>query len=125
MAKSARSEKLLATPQKAPPLIINEGLTKRLAMADQATGPVRTLIFIEIGDIDPKTSREAVGQIAATYQGQHPTYICPTRGGKVRSFPIFEEKILEWVKTFCEVKDGEIKLKGEEMQSVNARAFYL
>ena len=76
---------------------------------------LRTIHFIEVGDLAPGNIQLMVQELNATYnpaeQGIH--FVIPVRHGKVGVDIVFEEEFLKIVHEVCEVADtGEIVLKG-------------
>lgn len=111
MAKSARDKKK-SPAKKAPPAVTSEPLSNRLQMGSQSAVPVRTLIFMEVGNITPDEVRAAVSNVTARHQGAlHPTFVLPVRDGKLTGDVLFESEILDLVNKLCEVKGGVICLR--------------
>ena len=79
-----------------------------------ANAPVRAVNFVEVRDMDPRQVQlmiQELGEIHNSAEGGiH--YFIPIRNGKIGSDVVFEEEWLKVVKDTCEVKDGEIVLKG-------------
>ena len=113
MPRPARSD---PKPERrvAPPVVQNERLERRMTMAGDVTKPIRTVIYVEVGQLSPKEVNFALSQINAAYaSNQHPTFVIPLRGGKAYTDVLFEGEILEMIKGICEVRDGQIVLKRE------------
>lgn len=74
----------------------------------------RTVIFVEIGGATAQQFAEVAQRFSAEYQGSpmghH--YFVPVRNGQLQNDPLFEEEFLKVVREVCEVKDGEIAMKG-------------
>ena len=109
-----------AAPKKVEPTIID--VRTKPPVLKQATGeggpvllPVRTVVYIEVGDMDSVQVWELCRQYSISYQGSvhGPHYVVAVRNGRLRSEMEFEAQILETVKEICEVDvNGEIILKG-------------
>lgn len=111
MARSGRSEPKKTT--KIAPVNNDEALTERMKMYTTSSVPVRTVIFMEIGNLPPQEARNAFAAAQDAHSmAMHPTYVIPTRNGKITGDIIFENEILDVVRAICEVKDNEIVLRG-------------
>lgn len=80
-----------------------------------ANAPVRTVHFVEVGDMSPHQLREMSKMLAQSHDpdrdGIH--YVLPIRNGKIGPDIVFEEEWLKVVHKTCEVNEnGEIVLKG-------------
>lgn len=79
-----------------------------------ANKPVRSVNFVEVGDMDRKQVQLMIQELNKIHDtakgGIH--YFVPVRGGKITSDVVFENEWLDVVKKTCEVRDGEITLKG-------------
>lgn len=79
-----------------------------------ANKPVRTLNFVEVGDMDQKRVQLMVQELAKKHDtargGIH--YFLAVRNGKLMTDMAFEHEILAFVNKICEVQNGEIALKG-------------
>lgn len=108
MARSART-----TPSHQPtPKESTKQDAQRLLLGDSPI-PVRTLIFIEVGDLPTKDVQSAIAQLSELHAiSRHPTFICPVRHGRLTTDVIFEAEILDFVDKICEVVDDKIVLKG-------------
>lgn len=91
------------TPKLPKPPVVPSGVT------------LRTIHFIEVGDLAPGNIQLMVQELNATYnpaeQGIH--FVIPIRHGKIGTDIVFEAEFLKIVLETCEVnEDGEIVLKG-------------
>jgi 23S rRNA-/tRNA-specific pseudouridylate synthase len=90
------------TPNMLPPPKVPPGVT------------LRTVHFIEIGDLAPGNVQLMVQELNATYnpaeQGIH--FVIPLRHGKIGADIVFEDEFLSVVNKVCEISDGKIVLKG-------------
>lgn len=78
------------------------------------TAAIRTVLFIEAGDMDNQRVAAAIKAISKQWDGnEHPHYVCCVRNGKITNDIFFETEFLDVVNKVCEVKDGKISLKGE------------
>lgn len=74
---------------------------------------IRTVITVEVGDTPASHVREAVHNLALSYQNNpNPHYFLVSRHGKLTTDVLFENEILNLVNTLCEVKDGQIQMRG-------------
>lgn len=101
----------------------NTILANRLAMQSDPSIPVRTLIKLEIGNMSRSDVRNAMATIAEQYTGNHTTFILPTRDGKLTTDVLFEQEIVDYINTFCEVIDGKIALKGGDAIKVDSQVY--
>ena len=99
----------------------NTVLVNRLAMQSDPNIPVRTLIMIEIGNMSRNDVRNAMATIAEQYTGNHTTFILPTRDGKLTTDVMFEQEIVDYINTFCEVREGKIALRGGDAIKVDSQ----
>lgn len=76
--------------------------------------PVRTVLYVEVKDMDQKQVQLMVQYINEMYKGSRGGihYVIPIRHGKISSDIVFEEEFLKVVREVCESdKDGQIVLK--------------
>ena len=93
--------------------------TQRPTVIDLQSPPkgvaMRTVIFVEMAGMSPEQFAMLAGKFANEFQG--PTrgdhYFCPVKDGQIQCDPYYEEEFLEIVKKTCEIRDGQIVLKGE------------
>jgi hypothetical protein len=78
-----------------------------------ANAPVRTVFYVEVGNMAPDQVSLLSAAIADQYKnakgGIH--YIMPVRDGKLGPDVIFEEEFLKIVDKICEIENGAIVLK--------------
>lgn len=78
-----------------------------------ANQPLRTVLFVEVGDMSPSHIKVLIDEINKNYSkakgGIH--YIIPIRNGKIGTDIMFEKEWLEVVHKTCTIQDGEIVLK--------------
>lgn len=78
-------------------------------------GLVRTVFYVEVGDMEPLRVQLLIQEINRTYVnargGAH--YVVPVRRGKLGSEVMFEQEFLSVVYKMCEIRDGQIVLKGD------------
>lgn len=112
MAKSGRDKPKKEEP-KPRAVVQDERLTNRGAVHCDSPIPVRTVVYLEVGDVPPAEARQALASVRQMHGNAfHPTYVIPVRDGKLRGDIIFEAEVLEMVKKLCEVRDGQIVLRG-------------
>ena len=111
-----RQQKIVRNKPKSQPTIINE---KKIAALnkEQPIGsdhPVRTVYYVDIHDMAPSQYNTLLSEVSRTAQslkgGVH--YIIPVRHGKIKTDIAFEAEILNMVHQICEIKDGQIVMKG-------------
>jgi hypothetical protein len=82
---------------------------------DVANLPLRTVFYVEVKDMEPAQVQYLVQEINKVYAesrgGIH--YVIPIRHGKISSDLEFEGEILATIRRICEVKDGQIVLRGD------------
>ena len=113
MARSGRSgpRPVASTP---PPTIVNDNLGRRLAKESPANIPVRTCVYIEVGDMPSRDVQQAIIQLKAHYSVTgHPVFILPLRNGKANTDVLFEDEILEPIRALFEIRNGKIEFKTE------------
>lgn len=115
MVRSGRGGPKKIAP-KAPVIVQNTSSVNSLLARSAEVGnndlPVRTVLYIEVGDLSPAEARGVVNHVMGNLPNGHPHYCTITRHGKVTSGVEFEGDFLNTVKAMCEIKDGEIVLKG-------------
>ena len=126
MAKKIRSSEL-AKSTKTVSVQNDRPIEKQFPLSKQSgdpTIPIRTVLTVEIGDMNADLARQVVKSVTDKYVGnEHPHYIIPTRSGKIPSDILFEQEFLDLVRMLCEVKDGKIELRGgaKDLQIVRKR----
>jgi len=114
MPRSARDEPRKSESEKPapPPVVGDKRLAQRMLTYTQSAVPVRTVIFMEVGDLPAEQVRVAVQQVRTLHgEAAHPTFVIPVRNRKLTGDVIFEQEILDMVKDICEVRDGQIILR--------------
>lgn len=116
MARSGRDEAGKAQQgkeEKKPQAVVaSKPLAQRMVTYSQSPVPVRTVIFMEVGDTPADQVRQAIAHVKTIHgEGMHPTFVLPVRNRKLTGDVIFEGEILDMVRALCEVKDGEIVLR--------------
>ena len=114
----AKSQKIERNKPKHTATIIDERppqqLNTQYSNPEVANAPVRTVNFVEVGDMEGKQLQLILQRLNATHDtakgGIH--YFLPVRNGKIGSDIIFEEEFLNVVNQICEVdENGSIQLK--------------
>jgi hypothetical protein len=80
--------------------------------SNDSTVPVRTVVYMEVRDMSSARVLHLIDQINKSYEGNGQHYILPVRNGKLGGDIIFEHEIEEMINKLCEIRDGQIKLKG-------------
>jgi len=93
--------------------IIDERPPSEPQMTDAASNiPIRTVIYMEVGDMERERVLYLVKQISATYENSRGThYVLPVRHGKISGDIAFEKEWEDTVREAFEVRDGQICLK--------------
>lgn len=75
--------------------------------------PLRTVFFMEVGDMEPAKVQLLVQEANKMYEGSRGGihYVLPVRHGKLRSDIVFEAEWERVVRETCEIRDGQICLK--------------
>jgi hypothetical protein len=115
MAKSQKIER--RKPKNTATIVDNrtpQQLNTQYSNPEVANAPVRTINFVEVGDMEGKQLQLILQRLNATHDtakgGIH--YFLPVRHGKIGSDIVFEEEFLKVVKQVCEVDEsGLIQLK--------------
>lgn len=117
----ARSQHIGSRKKKPGPIIIDERPVPEPVLPPGfdpaiANAPIRTINFVEIGDMVGPQLQLILQRLNATHDtakgGIH--YFLPVRHGKIGSDIVFEKEWQDIVRKTCEVNDdGEIVLKGE------------
>ncbi|MDB4490026.1 hypothetical protein N9045_00775 [bacterium] len=125
----AKSQKIRRSKPKNTTTIIDERspqlLNTQYSNPEVANSPVRTINFVEVGDMEGKQLQLILQRLNATHDtakgGIH--YFLPVRNGKIGSDLVFEEEFLSVVNQTCEVIDGHIQLKGgaKEVQIIRKK----
>ncbi|MCK9557048.1 MAG: hypothetical protein M0R50_03275 [Candidatus Cloacimonetes bacterium] len=84
----------------------------RSAEVDDMSIPIRTVMYVETGNLPPNEVRDIVASLTQNLHLGHPHFVVPMRNGKMNTDLDFEKGVLEFVQSICEIKDGEIALKG-------------
>jgi len=117
MAKPARNKPKDRVPRKPPVQKVDERPLSRILPRSGERGnpniPIRTVLYTEVGDLPGMQVQEVVAAILQSLPNEHPHYVVPMRHGKMTSEIEFEGEFLSTVKKLCEIKDGEIVLKGD------------
>lgn len=76
--------------------------------------PVRSVTYMEVGTMEKARVLRLISDMNKEYEGMpggfH--YVIPVRDGKLGTDMEFEAEFLSTVNKMCEVKDGQIVLKG-------------
>lgn len=76
--------------------------------------PIRTVNYVEVYDMSAERVLRLLQELGKAHDPEKGgiQYFVPMRHGQIRSDLSFEAEFLAVVKEMCEVKDGEIQLKG-------------
>ena len=74
--------------------------------------PIRTVLYIDVTGMQAADARVAVQSLMAAMPVGHPHYVVTVRNGRPVTDVQFENEFLNVAKSLCEVKDGEIVLRG-------------
>ncbi len=123
MARSGRSAPR-KVEAKAPVIVQNSSTVNSVLARSAEVGnndlPIRTVLYIEVGDLPATQVRQVVSHVMDNLSNGHPHHVAVMRNGKVTSDVEFEGEFLHTVRQLCEIKDGEITLKGgaKEMEVI-------
>jgi hypothetical protein len=93
--------------------VIDERTPKPQQQVAESDVPVRTVIYMEVGDMERERVLYLVKQVSASYENSKGThYVLPVRHGKVSGEIGFEKEWEEVVREAFEIRDGQICLKG-------------
>ena len=115
----AKQQKIQNKKTKLQPQIIDERSRalqipqESLINENVADLPLRTIIYVEVGSMEPARVQLLMQAINKEYAnskgGIH--YVIPIRNGKIGTDIVFENEFLNIVKEICEISNGEIVLK--------------
>ena len=112
-----RSDEVDAVPpamkpeeSKAEPAITPPSLP-RSKEVDDLSIPIRTVMYVETGNLRPNEVRDIVASLMSNMHPGHPHFVVPLRNGRLHTDIDFEREYLDFVRSTCEVKNGEIALK--------------
>ena len=104
--------------------VIDERTPKVQPQAVQSDIPVRTVIYMEVGDMERERVLYLVKQVSASYENSNGThYVLPVRHGKVSGEIGFESEWEAVVREAFEIRDGQICLKGGSKEVKVVREF--
>lgn len=85
--------------------------------------PLRTVFFMEVGDMETAKIQLLVQEVNAAYRDNKggPHYVLAVRHGRIGSDLVFEKEFLDIVNEICEVKDGQIVLRDGAQDAVIVR----
>jgi hypothetical protein len=92
-------EQKIEVPQVSP-----EVLARSKEVDDMST-PIRTIMYVEVGNLPPNEVRDIVASLTATLHPGHPHFVVPLRNGKMNTDLDFEAEVLEFVNAICEITD--------------------
>jgi len=72
---------------------------------DNMSTPIRTIMYVEVGNLPPNEVRDIVASLTATLHPGHPHFVVPLRNGKMNTDLDFEAEVLEFVNSICEITD--------------------
>ena len=114
-----RSQKIKRNKPKQGPIVYDERPVSEPQILQsqfdpaKANAPVRTINFVEVGDMVGKQIQLILQQLNSTHDtakgGIH--YFLPVRHGKIGSDIVFEDEWIKVVSETCEIQDGAIVLK--------------
>lgn len=119
MVRSARSSQP-EKPGRPPVQVHNEKLLNRIQNPGDNSKPIRTVFYLEVGDMKASEVHQAFRAANAQYAGnQHPTFAIPLRRGVAYTDVLFEQEALDLIRNVCEVRDGKIVFKKHPPQAVD------
>ncbi len=113
MARPARNA---AKPVITPKTVIQDErpIEKQLSRSTQEgnnTIPIRTIVYVEVGEMPPPEVRQVCKAILQGFNNGHPHYVIPVRDGKLTTEIEFEAEFLQTVNKLCEIKDNQIVMR--------------
>jgi len=96
---AVKDEPKIDTPQVSPEVLA------RSAEVDDMSTPIRTIMYVEVGNLPPSEVRDIVASLMQTLHPGHPHFVVPLRNGKMNTDLDFEAEILEFVRAICEITD--------------------
>jgi hypothetical protein len=97
--------------------IVPSTLLSRSAEVDDMSVPIRTVMYVEVGNLPSNEVRDVTASLMQTLHPGHPHFVVPLRNGKMLTDLDFERELLDFVQLICEIEsDGgsgaRIVLKG-------------
>jgi len=103
-----------ATAKPAPTIITEKSIPQPTIDPKYANAPVRAVNFVEVGSMNQAQIQYMLSELSRMHDsargGIH--YFLPVRNGKIGTDIVFEQEWERIVRETCEVKNGEIVLKG-------------
>lgn len=121
-----KQQKIIKQNQPKHVEVIDERTPKPQAQsqAAEASVPVRTVIYMEVGDMERERVLYLIKQVSASYENSKGThYVLPVRHGKVSGEIGFESEWEAIVREAFEIRDGQICLKGGAQEVKVVREF--
>lgn len=84
--------------------IVNPVLPRSMEVDDMSI-PIRTVMYVETGDLPSNEVRDICATLMQTLHAGHPHFVVPLRNGKMRTDVDFENEVLEFVRSICEITD--------------------
>lgn len=114
MARPGRKTPRQPEPKPKARVVDERPLNKILPRSQEpgnTTHAIRTVMYIELGDVPPEPARKICQDLLKSLPQAHPHYVVPVRNGKLMSDLDFEEEFLNTVNAICEVIDGKIVMR--------------
>lgn len=101
---------------KSEPIVTTQALPRSREVDDMSV-PIRTVMYVETGNLPPNEVRDIVASLTQTLHPGHPHFVVPLRNGKMHTDLDFEKEVLDFVNSICEITDdggsgAKIVLKG-------------
>jgi hypothetical protein len=113
-----RAQRIERNKPKTAPQIIDTRQLKVIpqpAAVDPAIAnlPLRTVLLLEVGDMEPAKVQLLVQEANKMYDGAKGGihYVLPVRHGRIGTDVVFEGEWEKIVQETCEIRDGQIRLK--------------
>lgn len=91
---------------------VPEAVMARSKEVDNMGIPIRTVMYVEVGNLQSNEVRDVVTSLMQTLHAGHPHFVVPLRNGKLHTDLDFEKEFLDFVRYVCEIQDNQITLKG-------------
>lgn len=131
--KSVKVQRIEKPKDKKKPLVVDE---RRENLIDSLSpqkfdneilktinAPIRTAIYVEIGDSNQQQVRELLTALNQAYEGNEGGihYIVPMRHGKLNTEIEFEQEFLETIRKICTINNGQIEFKDGYKETIVIR----
>jgi len=125
MVRSGRDKSKNTTVAKSEAQIVDKRPLEKLLPLSQEPGkvdvPIRTVLYVEVGNMPSSEARSLTKSILANYDAAHPHYVIFLRNGSLQGDVEFQKGFLDVVNELCVIKNKQIVLKNEDPEMVVVR----